>query len=310
MGRCFIQLVMGPAGSGKSTYCTIIQEHCATLGRVRRRTVHVGNLDPAAEHFGYDLAFDIRDLITVEDVMEELGLGPNGALIYCMEYLLENMDWLSEELDGFDDDDYLVLDCPGQIELYTHVPIMNRIVEQMSTWGHTSRIASVFVVDATFVCDAPKFISGALLSLSAMIALELPHVNVLSKCDLIDEDKIANILDTESATMLWQKEEYNKSVEDEALANKLKSLEEDKSQEEQNESKKKSSDERQRMAARRRKHNRLTEAICVLLDDYSMVSFVPLNIRDEESIDHVLAHVDHTIQYGEDLEVRGADEAD
>jgi hypothetical protein len=41
-----------------------------------------------------------------------------------------------------------------------------------------------------------------------------------------------------------------------------------------------------------------------------MVSFIPLNITDEESIDHVLAHVDHTIQYGEDLEVRGADQPD
>jgi GPN-loop GTPase len=28
---------------------------------------------------------DIRDLISVEDVMEELGYGPNGGLVYCME---------------------------------------------------------------------------------------------------------------------------------------------------------------------------------------------------------------------------------
>ena len=266
----------------------------------------MANLDPAAETFGYDLAFDIRDLITVEDVMEELGLGPNGALIYCMEYLLENMDWLEDELDKFDDDEYLMLDCPGQIELYTHVPIMKRIVEQMSAWGHLSRIASVFVVDATFVCDAPKFISGSLLSLSAMIALELPHVNVLSKCDLIDEEKIADILDNESAIMLWQKEEYNSSVEDEAT---MKALETGKTS---NTAEKKEYQDaivqRKKMNERRKKHNRLTEAICVLLDDYSMVSFIPLNIRDEESIDHVLSHVDHTIQYGEDLEVRGGDD--
>ena len=78
---------------------------------MRKRNVHVANLDPAAENFGYNMTFDIRELITVEDVMEELGLGPNGALIYCMEYLLENMDWLEEELDNFDDDEYLILDC-------------------------------------------------------------------------------------------------------------------------------------------------------------------------------------------------------
>lgn len=288
---------------GKSTYCTTIQEHCATLGKVRRRNVHVANLDPAAENFGYDLTFDIRDLITVEDVMEELGLGPNGALIYCMEYLLTEMDWLNDELDKFDDDEFLLIDCPGQIELYTHVPIMKRIVEQLSLWGHNSRIASVFVVDATFVCDAPKFISGSLLSLSAMIALELPHVNILSKCDLINEERVANILDTESASMLFSKEEYKASVEEAAV---MKSLE----KEEDKEKVAIIRAERQRMIERRKKHNRLTEAICSLLDDYSMVSFIPLNIKDEESIDHVLSHVDHTIQYGEDLEVRGADEAD
>ena len=36
------------------------------------------NSDPAAEDFAYPVAFDVRDLITVEDAMEELGLGPNG----------------------------------------------------------------------------------------------------------------------------------------------------------------------------------------------------------------------------------------
>ena len=38
-----------------------------------------------------------------------------------------------------------------------------------------------------------------------------------------------------------------------------------------------------------------------------MVGFILLNINDEDSIMHVLATVDHAIQYGEDLEVRGTD---
>ena len=243
--------------------------------------------------------------------MEELGLGPNGALIYCMEYLLENMDWLQDELDKFDDDEYLMLDCPGQIELYTHAPIIKRVIDQINSWGHAHRMASVFVVDATFVCDAPKFISGSLLSLSAMIAMELPHVNILSKTDLVDAEKVENILDVESASVLWQREEYNRSVEQD---NMMKSLETGEGQGHGRESNNGSGGltkaDRQRIALRRKKQNRLTEAICSLLDDYSMVSFIPLNINEEDSIDHVLAHVDHTIQYGEDLEVRGADDND
>ena len=83
-----------------------------------------GSADPAAESFNYPVAFDLRDLVSLHDVMEELQLGPNGyadscarsasllsehcrstslalrrGLLYCMEYLEENLDeWLGEEL--------------------------------------------------------------------------------------------------------------------------------------------------------------------------------------------------------------------
>nr|KYP61752.1 GPN-loop GTPase 3 [Cajanus cajan] len=78
----YAQLVIGPAGSGKSTYCSSLYEHCVAA----RRTINVVNLDPAAENFDYPVAMDIRELISLDDVMEELGLGPNGGLVYCMEY--------------------------------------------------------------------------------------------------------------------------------------------------------------------------------------------------------------------------------
>lgn len=37
------------------------------------------NLDPAAEHFKYPVTIDVRDLISLEDVMEETEFGPNGG---------------------------------------------------------------------------------------------------------------------------------------------------------------------------------------------------------------------------------------
>jgi Conserved hypothetical ATP binding protein len=44
-----------------------------------------------------------------------------SGLLACMEYLEENLDdWLGEELESFGDDDYIVFDCPGQIELYSN----------------------------------------------------------------------------------------------------------------------------------------------------------------------------------------------
>lgn len=54
------------------------------------------NLDPAADYLPYNCNIDIRELITAEDVMEEYKLGPNGSLVYCMEYLWDNMDWFDE----------------------------------------------------------------------------------------------------------------------------------------------------------------------------------------------------------------------
>lgn len=38
----FGQVVLGPAGSGKSTYCAELQKYCNDSGRI----LHVVNLDP------------------------------------------------------------------------------------------------------------------------------------------------------------------------------------------------------------------------------------------------------------------------
>lgn len=84
MGR-YAVLVTGPAGAGKSTFCASLMAHAHTL----HRNLHLFNLDPAAEHFEYEPTIDIRDLITLEDVMEEMDLGPNGGLIYCFEYVFD-----------------------------------------------------------------------------------------------------------------------------------------------------------------------------------------------------------------------------
>ena len=76
-------LVTGPAGAGKSTFCRSFMTHLQSS----KRTGHLVNLDPAADpaSFEYDPSIDIRDLISLEDVMSELGYGPNGGLIYCFE---------------------------------------------------------------------------------------------------------------------------------------------------------------------------------------------------------------------------------
>jgi GTPase SAR1 family protein len=72
---------VGPAGAGKSTFCNALITHAQTL----KRTIHYVNLDPAATNFEFEPSVDIKDLIDLQDVMDELEFGPNGGLVYCFE---------------------------------------------------------------------------------------------------------------------------------------------------------------------------------------------------------------------------------
>ncbi|KAG5641967.1 hypothetical protein DXG03_003841 [Asterophora parasitica] len=177
----FGEIICGSPGSGKSTYCYGKYQLFTALGR----PISVVNLDPANDAISYPCAVDISSLITLKDVMEELGLGPNGGMLYCMEYLEANLDWLEERLKELGEDAYILFDLPGQVELSTNHESMKSIVEKLTKVGF--RLASVHLCDAHYVTDASKYISVLLLSLRTMLHLELPHINVLSKVDLISQ---------------------------------------------------------------------------------------------------------------------------
>ena len=78
------------------------------------REVAVINMDPANDILPYTCSVDISELISVEDVMSNLHLGPNGGLVYCMEYLEKNIEWLKERLESVKDK-YMLFDFPGQV---------------------------------------------------------------------------------------------------------------------------------------------------------------------------------------------------
>ncbi|CAH0549312.1 unnamed protein product [Brassicogethes aeneus] len=264
----YAQLVIGPAGSGKSTYCSAMVQH----GVDSKRNIEVINLDPAAEYFDYQPLVDIRELIHVQDTMEdeELHFGPNGGLIFCIEYLLENSDWLRDRM-GEHEDDYILFDCPGQIELYTHLTAMKKLVKQLQDWNFS--ICSVFLVDVQFMTDGAKFLSGTMAALSVMVNLELPHVNLLSKMDLLSKTarkRLDRFLEPDAHSILGDVElagnfHFNK------------------------------------------KYRKLSESIGHLIEDYSLVRFIPLNLKNEENISDILLTIDNIIQYGEDGDVRTKD---
>ena len=65
--------------------------------------------------------------------MERLTLGPNGAILFCMEYIENNMETLKEMV--MSQKAYVIFDCPGQVELYTHHTAFRNIVNCISKWG-------------------------------------------------------------------------------------------------------------------------------------------------------------------------------
>ena len=62
------------------------------------RPVAVVNLDPAADPPAGEedapFAVDVRDLVDLSAVMAAHALGPNGGLLFCVDHLAENVDWL------------------------------------------------------------------------------------------------------------------------------------------------------------------------------------------------------------------------
>lgn len=253
-------LALGPAGAGKSTFCNSMIAHMQTIGR----KAHIVNLDPAAEATEYEFTIDIRDLISLDEVMEEMNLGPNGGLIYCFEYLLNNLDWLEEEIGDYNDE-YLIFDCPGQIELYTHVPVLPTIVRHLQQSLNFS-LCATYLLEAPFVIDRSKFFSGALSAMSAMILLELPHINILSKMDLIQSD--------------ISKKELKRFLNPDPLV-----LERDPDNQ------------------FNPKFSALNKAIAQLVDDFGMVQFLPLDCsKNSDSVATILSYIDDVTQWLEGQE--------
>ena len=68
---------------------------------------------------------------------------------------------------------------------------MRQFVEQLERWNF--RTCAVFLLDSQFLIDSAKYFSGVLAALSVMVTLEVPHVNIMTKVDLLSEDEKYNL---------------------------------------------------------------------------------------------------------------------
>ncbi|EED24106.1 ATP binding protein, putative [Talaromyces stipitatus ATCC 10500] len=289
-------LVMGPAGAGKTTFCNAIIQH---LQNTRRSCFYV-NLDPAAETFQYDPDLDIRELITLEDVMEELELGPNGGLIYCFEFLMQNLDFLTEALEPLSEEYLIIFDMPGQIELYTHIPLLPTLTNFLSRQGPLNiSLCAAYLLESTFVIDKAKFFAGTLSAMSAMILLEMPHINILSKMDqvkdMVGRRRLKRFVNVD--VQLLDEDDDGKAAK-----------EDDKEEREHGLDLQADPSSKDALMSGG-SFNRLNRAVGQLIDDFSMVSFLQLDVSDEDSVGAILSYIDDAIQYHEAQEPREPNDA-
>ncbi|GAA5972909.1 hypothetical protein JCM11641_003998 [Rhodosporidiobolus odoratus] len=286
----FGQVVIGPPGSGKTTYVWGMQQFFAAL----QRPILLVNLDPASPSPPYPHSISISSLISLQDAMTAHKLGPNGAMLYCLEYLEANLDWLEEELEKAIDalqasggvgaeeetevdevtggkkerrtwrreDMYVVFDTPGQVELSTDHGSLKRITQHLQK-KLAFRLAAVHLMDASHILDASKYVAILLLALRTMLQLELPHINVLSKVDLLGQ----------SGDLPFNLDFYTE-VQD--LSYLLPLLERDQ---------------------RTQRFGELNRVVCDLVEEFGLVSFETLAVEDKDSMLRLVQVIDQALGY-------------
>lgn len=266
----FGQIVIGPPGSGKSTYCHGMHQFMSAIGR----QLCVVNLDPANDRLPYPVSLDIRDFVTLEEVMEEHALGPNGGLMYALEQLseaaIDEFVLRVGRLGG-----YVLFDCPGQVELFTHHNALYKIFRRLSSPRHLDlRLCVVLLVDSIYLTSPSLYISILLLSLRAMLQMELPHVNVVLKIDMLKN----------YGPLPFQLDYYTEVHDLTYLTPHL---------------------ERELNSVLGRRFVRLTELIAELVEDFNLVSFEVLSVENKQAMINLLSVIDKLNGYSFGDEVGG-----
>lgn len=183
------------------------------------------------------------------------------------------------------------------MELYTHHDSTRNVVKRLQdkrymvcvtfAADHSLRltrswqITAVHLVDSFYCSQASTYVSAVLTSLATMIKLELPHVNVLSKIDLIEsmgELGAYSCIAQPGLRLTLSIPDFNLEFYTDVLdlEELVEELDED---------------------PHTRHMQRLNRAIAGLVRDYSLVSFNTLNIQDKHSVYELMKVIDKSNGY-------------
>ncbi|MEE9563484.1 MAG: ATP/GTP-binding protein [Nitrosopumilaceae archaeon] len=166
----------GTAGSGKSLLTSKIYEYYTRNGAFAA----ILNLDPGVETLPYTCDIDVRDHVDIVSIMKQYDLGPNGAMIMANDLIASKIDEIQNQINNVNPD-YLLIDTPGQIELFAYRISGPFLVQNLNL----EEKMSIFLFDGALITTPVNFVSIALLATSIKLRFKLPTINVLTKIDLI-----------------------------------------------------------------------------------------------------------------------------
>ncbi|MHA2358454.1 MAG: ATP/GTP-binding protein, partial [Candidatus Heimdallarchaeaceae archaeon] len=149
--RFYTIFMLGTAGSGK----TVLTRTMYDWFSEKNLDVATLNLDAGVKRLPYNPDIDVRDMVNIDNLTEQLDLGPNGAMIASMDLIATKIDELKSEID-YIQPEYLLVDTPGQIELFAYRS-SGRLVS--SVISDDSQPASVFLIDPSLVLRPEGFSS-------------------------------------------------------------------------------------------------------------------------------------------------------
>ena len=182
----FIIFVIGTAGSGKSLLTASFNEWL----KVGKQKVATVNLDPGVLNLPYVPDIDIRNYIDIRSIMDEYGLGPNGALILAADLIAEEAERLGGEIEDLQSD-VVIVDTPGQMELFAFRASGPYIANELTNEPK----ALVYLFDAVFSFNPLNYVSNMFLSAAVYNRFFFPQLHVLSKCDLLPPEEANRVVE-------------------------------------------------------------------------------------------------------------------
>ncbi|KAK6089446.1 hypothetical protein P3W45_001583 [Vairimorpha bombi] len=182
-------IVVGMAGSGKTTFCQrlyswISADKCKIDSSTGLNShIFSVNLDPAVVNTKMPLNVDIKEHIDYYDIMDKYNLGPNGAITTSLNLFLLNIDKHINPSKA----EYIIIDTPGQIESFTWSSPGYILRDYFKKIGN---LVMVYVVDSEVSQDPSVFMSNMIYSISLMCRYEVPVLCTFNKTDLENSDKI------------------------------------------------------------------------------------------------------------------------